>query len=140
MDIMFIAAYAPGDHLPRATRQKFWSTLSTEIRKAPHRTVIIVGTDANGHVGRDPSGGIGPANPEYWSENGVQLQTRWHHAGTQVGYGKKGTPQQRVESTTYYCLPAGSTKSSSTKELNSGLRFTNKALQLITGRSQSPSS
>jgi hypothetical protein len=36
--------------------------------------VIIVGTDANGHVGRDPSGGIGPANPEYWSENGLQLQ------------------------------------------------------------------
>ena len=74
MDIMFIAAYAPGDHLPRATRQHFWSTLSTEIRKAPRRTVIIVGTDANGHVGRDPSGGIGPANPEYWSENGLQLQ------------------------------------------------------------------
>ena len=71
MDVMFIAAYAPGDHLPRATRQKFWSTLSAEIRKAPHRTVMIVGVDANGHVGRDPSGGIGPANPEYWSENGL---------------------------------------------------------------------
>ena len=74
MDVMFIAAYAPEDHLPRAIRQKSWSTLSSEIRKAPRRTVVVVGTDSNGHVGRDPSGGIGPANPDYWSENGLLMQ------------------------------------------------------------------
>ena len=74
MDIAFLAAHAPGDQLPRPKRTQFWNTLISEINKLPKRTAVILGIDANGHVGRDPSGGIGAASTEYWTENGQSLQ------------------------------------------------------------------
>ena len=34
----------------------------------------MIGTDSNGHVGRDPGPGIGIAGVERWTENGLELQ------------------------------------------------------------------
>jgi exonuclease III len=73
-DHHFIAAYAPGDHLPRTLRNKFWSLLRKGLSGIPRRSTIILGIDANGHTGRDPGPGIGAAGSERWTENGLELQ------------------------------------------------------------------
>ena len=64
VDVILFAAYAPGDHLVRELRGKFWKQLDSTVRAAPRRTTRIMGIDANGHVGRDGGAGIGEQGAE----------------------------------------------------------------------------
>ena len=70
VDVTITGAYAPGDHLARALRQKFWRNLDQNMRMIPGRCSRIFGIDANGHIGRDGVGGIGQAGKEKWTNNG----------------------------------------------------------------------
>ena len=74
IDVTVTGAYAPGDHLPKELRQKFWATLERNMRSIPQRCSRIMGIDANGHVGRDGIGGIGTAGQERWTNNGHELE------------------------------------------------------------------
>ena len=73
-DMHLISAYSPGDHLCRDVRNKFWHTLRKGLAGVPKRSSILLGMDANGHIGRDPGPGIGGETPERWTENGLELQ------------------------------------------------------------------
>ena len=44
------------------------------MRAIPQRSSRILGIDANGHVGRDGSGGIGCSGQEKWTNNGHELE------------------------------------------------------------------
>ena len=74
MDVTIVGAYAPGDHLPREIRFKFWRSLEQGITEIPRRSTKIMGIDANGHIGRDGMGGIGEAGQERWTNNGHDLE------------------------------------------------------------------
>jgi hypothetical protein len=74
VDITIIAAYAPGDHLTRELRGKFWKNLQKEIGDVPRRSCKILGIDANGHIGRDGMGGVGEKGAERWTNNGHELE------------------------------------------------------------------
>ena len=73
IDISLIAAYAPGDHLPRDKRRSFWKNLKVQIRNLPTRTTILMGIDANGQIGRDGSAAVGGGLQGRWTENGAAL-------------------------------------------------------------------
>ena len=74
MDVTIVGAYAPGDHLSRELRHRFWKTLEQSIRELPKRTTKLMGIDANGPVGRDGMGGMGEAGQERWTNNGHDLE------------------------------------------------------------------
>ena len=75
VDVTFVAGYSPGDHLPRNLRAPFWKQLGETVSRLPRRTTVIMGIDANGHVGRDGTGSVGGAGSERWTENGHSLHT-----------------------------------------------------------------
>jgi hypothetical protein len=75
IDVTLVTGYAPGDHLPRTCRIPFWKQLGDVVRKLSKRTTVIMGIDANGHIGRDGTGMIGEAGAERWTENGQALRT-----------------------------------------------------------------
>ena len=74
IDVTICAAYAPGDHLSRELRGRFWDNLRKAFRELPNRTTKVVGIDANGHTGRDGIGGIGKNGQERWTNNGHELE------------------------------------------------------------------
>jgi hypothetical protein len=74
IDITVIAGYAPGDHLPKELRNKFWTTVGKTIGEVPKRSCKILGIDANGHIGRDGMGGVGEKGAERWTNNGHELE------------------------------------------------------------------
>jgi exonuclease III len=74
IDISIMGAYAPGDHLSREIRNKFWRSIDQNTRAIPGRSSRIIGIDANGHIGRDGVGGIGQAGQERWTNNGHELE------------------------------------------------------------------
>jgi hypothetical protein len=74
VDVTMVGAYAPGDHLSKDLRQKFWATLDQTMKEIPRRSNKIMGIDANGHVGRDGMGGIGEAGQERWTNNGHEFE------------------------------------------------------------------
>ncbi len=74
IDISIVGAYAPGDHLGKEIRSKFWKSLDQNTRAIPGRSSKIIGIDANGHIGRDGVGGIGQAGQERWTNNGHELE------------------------------------------------------------------
>ena len=73
-DHAIISAYAPGDHLPRSIRTRYWQALRKCVNGVPRRSYLLLGTDSNGHVGHDPGPGIGGSGAERWTENGLELQ------------------------------------------------------------------
>ena len=81
IDVTVTGAYAPGDHLSRASRQTFWQKLDQNMRAIPHRSSRILGIDANGHVGRDGVGGVGNAGQERWTNNGHDLEKMTNNCG-----------------------------------------------------------
>jgi exonuclease III len=74
MDITIVGAYAPGDHLTRELRSRFWRMLEQSMREIPKRSTKVMGIDANGHIGRDGMGGVGEAGQERWTNNGHDLE------------------------------------------------------------------
>ena len=64
IDTTIVGAYAPGDHLAKQVREKFWKALGQSVRAIPRRSSRIIGIDANGHIGRDGIGGIGNSGQE----------------------------------------------------------------------------
>ena len=74
IDTTIVGAYAPGDHLAKQVREKFWKALGQSVRAIPRRSSRIIGMDANGHIGRDGIGGIGNAGQERWTNNGHELE------------------------------------------------------------------
>ena len=84
IDVTFVSGHAPGDHLPRKIRQEFWKPLAAAIRQLPKRTAILVGIDANGHIGRDGTGTVGQAGAERWTENGQSLNDLSERCGISV--------------------------------------------------------
>ena len=74
IDVTITGAYAPGDHLSRELRHRFWQNLDQSLRAIPQRRSRILGIDANGHVGRDGVGGIGNAGQERWTNNGHEIE------------------------------------------------------------------
>ena len=74
IDVTITGAYAPGDHLSRELRHKFWHQLDQNMRSIPRRSSRILGIDANGHIGRDGVGGIGSAGQERWTNNGHEME------------------------------------------------------------------
>jgi len=73
--LTFISAHSPGEHATSKDKEHFWHTLSSEIANLPRRTLIILGVDANGHVGKDSLGQqVGPAGAATtWTDNGRSL-------------------------------------------------------------------
>jgi Reverse transcriptase (RNA-dependent DNA polymerase) len=77
-DITLIAAYAPGEQWGKATQEHYWTTFSRYVRTLPKRTWTIIGTDANGSIGRSPSPTtphLGLAGATKWTSNGYHLQS-----------------------------------------------------------------
>ena len=73
-DVTLVTGYAPGDHLPRTQRYAFWKSMGTSLAQLPYRTNVLLGIDANGHIGRDGQPpNVGTSGAERWTENGQEL-------------------------------------------------------------------
>ena len=84
IDVTLITGYSPGDHLSRTHRLPFWKQLGDVVSKLPKRTTVIMGIDANGHIGRDGTGMVGESGAERWTENGQALHTFTERCGLAV--------------------------------------------------------
>jgi exonuclease III len=73
-DLSIISAIAPGEHSKSSTKAAFWSALSLAVVALPKRSYVLVGIDANGHLGKDCSPGVhDQCGGTKFTENGISL-------------------------------------------------------------------
>ncbi len=74
-DITLTTAFAPTEAADVKTKALFWEAMGKAVGQIPRRSQHIMGLDANGHVGKDPTGPqVGSNQPsDHWTCNGLKL-------------------------------------------------------------------